>query len=706
LKGAFLDDIDKFDWRAFRIPPREAKRVDPQHRLLLEVAWEALEDAGITLPQIAGSQTGVFVGMSWNDYLRLQSRNWSQLDGYTVIGNCSTLAANRISYFFDLKGPSFSIDAGCASSHVALQCACQYLWSGQGTVALAGGVNIIIDPSTLIMVSRSGLISRQGYCKTFDALGDGFVLGEGAGILVLKPLSQVRQDDRLYALIRSIEVSHNGHNEWIMGTSLDAQKALLQRAYARAQIDPREVDYVEMHGAAFPRGDAVEARALGEVLAPDGQRPYPCYIGSLKPNMGNLISAAGVASIIKTALSLYYREIPAVIHLEQVNPAIPLQELHLTIPQAHQMWPEKQSTPTAGVTALSFTGVNAHAVLTVPPRLKKRTHVVYQKEKHYQMLLLSAHSEQALIEMAVSVHKQLQSAAPSSWYDFCYTSCIRRNHLRFRLAIPARSSHEAIIALEAFVKGTLLPGVSKGDAQENGASSDLIPPAVLEQKPDLSVLSELGQLYCNTYAVDWSFCYPEEGQCTSFPPYPWQKERLWLDWLDKTIISTPPETHGNAFIAHRESADKRLQLQAAQWQPSASTGSAPVLQKDTLVEYVTQRMKELLDIAADEYLSPHERLFNFGLTSIMAMQLMQQLQNYLQQPLSVTLLFRYPTIDSLCGYLTEQHREEAGNGPEAQSAPAVAQPATVDEALLAQCSEDEVEVLLLQKLAEIDRSLS
>jgi acyl transferase domain-containing protein len=137
LKGAFLDDIDKFDWRAFRIPPREAKRVDPQHRLLLEVAWEALEDAGITLPQIAGSQTGVFVGMSWNDYLRLQSRNWSQLDGYTVIGNCSTLAANRISYFFDLKGPSFSIDAGCASSHVALQCACQYLWSGQGTVALA-----------------------------------------------------------------------------------------------------------------------------------------------------------------------------------------------------------------------------------------------------------------------------------------------------------------------------------------------------------------------------------------------------------------------------------------------------------------------------------------------------------------------------------------------------------------------------------------
>jgi acyl transferase domain-containing protein len=697
LRGGFLAEIDGFDWRAFRIPPREAKHIDPQHRLLLEVAWEALEDAGIALPHIAGSDAGVFVGISWNDYLRLQSRNWSQLNGYTITGNCSTLAANRISYFFDLKGPSFALDAGCASSHVALQCACQYLWSQQGNIALVGGVNMILDPSTLIMVSEAGLLSRQGYCKTLDVHGDGFVFGEGAGMLVLKPLSQVSRNERIYALIRSIEVNHNGHNEWIMGTSLEAQKALIQRAYERAGIDPQEVDYVELHGTGFPRGDAIETRALGEVLAADGKRTSPCYIGALKPNMGNLASAAGVAGIMKVALSLYYREIAPMINLEQVNPSILLSQLQLAVSLVHRSWPDTSGIPVAGVTALSFTGANAHAVLTAAPSSQRMpVRDTSPAEGQPLMLVLSAHSEQALMEMAAALRQRLDEETASSWYDICYTSCVRRNHLRCRLAIPARSSQEAIVALEAFIQGTLLPGVSQGNAQEglvsDAARLSSAHSVPLEEDRRLSALIEAGQLYVQGHQIDWSYYYPHEGYFVSFPPYPWQRERLWLDWLGKAAICTPPEANGNAFAVPAQEARKRDDRQLH------IVPQEPAVQKDALVEYATQQIKALLDIAAEEYLSPQERLFDVGLTSFSATQFIRRLQEYVQRPLSVTLLFRYPTIDSLCTYLTQRT-------PEVETAAEI-QTETLQHVspdIIAQIDENEIEAVLLQKLAEIDR---
>src|SRR5260370_20892554 len=280
--GGFLDQIDQFDWRAFRMLPREVTSVDPQHRLLLEVAWEALEDAGLPLQEIAGSQTSVSIGISWSDYIRLQTRNWSQLNEHTMMGSMNSSAANRISYMFDLKGPSICIDTACTSSLIAIHLACQSLWAGDASLALAGGVNLVLSPDGTIIYSKAGLLSREGHCKTLDVHANGVVRGEGAGIVVLKPLSKVKKSDRVYALIRGIAINHNGHNERIIVTSQIAQEALLRDAYRKAGIKPSEVDYVELHGTGFRRGDAVETKPLKAVLGTLPERTHPCLVGSVK----------------------------------------------------------------------------------------------------------------------------------------------------------------------------------------------------------------------------------------------------------------------------------------------------------------------------------------------------------------------------------------------------------------------------------------
>lgn len=454
--GGFIDQVEGFDWRMFRIPPREAKHIDPQHRLLLEVAWEALEDAGLPLASVAGSRTSVTIGIVWNDYLRLQARRWSQLDGYSLVGNLSSFAANRLSYFFDLKGPSLALDAGCTSSLASLYLACQNLLAGEATLALAGGVNLMLSPESMIMTSKAGLLSPDGSCRALDASANGTVRGEGAGIVVLKRLSQVQPQDRVYALIRGIALGHNGHNEWIMGTSASAQVSLLSNTYEQAKVDPAEVDYVELHGSGFLRGDPVEARALDTVLGASERRERPCIVGSLKTNIGNLESASGIASVIKVALSLYHREIPPTLNLQTVNPAIPLEELHLTPQRVLSSWPEKKGVPLAAVNTLSFTGANGHAILAAAPG-DARTDPPAELETDLaatHILPLSAASKQALAVHAANVRDFLlaQNALRCSWQDICYTASARRTHHPYRVAVMGSSTQEGAAALDDFVR--------------------------------------------------------------------------------------------------------------------------------------------------------------------------------------------------------------------------------------------------------------
>lgn len=459
--GGFINDVDQFDWRAFRLPPREVKYMDPQHRLLLEVVWEALEDAGLPLEKVAGSRTSVFQGISSNDYLRLQTRDWSQLDGYTVTGNDLAFTANRISYFFDLKGPSVTITQACAASLVAIHYACQSLWTEEATLAIAGGVNLMLSPDINIMLSKAGTLSPEGRCKTLDARADGFVRGEGAGSVVLKPLSQVTRSDRVYALILGTAINHNGHNEWIMAANATSQEAVIRDACRRAGVKLSDIDYVELHGTGLPKGDPIEAKVVGATIGTQCGRSHPCIVGSVKTNIGHLEAAAGIASLIKVALSLYHREIPPTLHLQQPNPDIPLESLGLVAQQKLGLWPSKIKPHLAGVTAISMAGVNAHAVLEGPPQSNSELLFRQFETEQVYLLPLSARSPEALADLANAFKDYLmnEEANVLSLQDICYTASVRRSHHEYRLAIIGSSQQTFTKLLGSFVEGQASSGL-------------------------------------------------------------------------------------------------------------------------------------------------------------------------------------------------------------------------------------------------------
>jgi amino acid adenylation domain-containing protein len=449
--GGFLDQVDQFDWRAFRTLPREVMHMDPQQRLLLEVAWEALEDAGIPFERVAGSRTGVFMGISWNDYFHLLAPDRSRFNAYTAIGNDMCFAANRLSYFFDLKGPSLSVSSGCTSSLMSVYQACQNLWNGEVNLALAGGVNLILLPDNSIMLSQAGLLARDGQCKTLDAQADGFVCGEGAGIVVLKRLSQVTASERVYALIRGIAANHNGHNEWIIATSASAQEALLRDAYHKAGVNPVEVDYIELNGTGFLQGDALEAQALNAVLGTKEQRAHACLIGSVKTNIGHLEAAAGIASLIKVALTLHHQQIPPTLNVCTTNPNVSWQHIRLATRQELSARTQEERVALAGVTTLSMSGANVHAVLAAP----EGRVVSPAPEQSIKLLPVSACSAEALVAQATALGDFLRadnSAQSAFWQDVCYTASVGRTHHAYRLAITASSSQEAASELAAYVQ--------------------------------------------------------------------------------------------------------------------------------------------------------------------------------------------------------------------------------------------------------------
>jgi acyl transferase domain-containing protein len=436
--GAFLDDVAGFDWRAFGISPREAAWMDPQHRLLMTVAWEALEDAGIPFDGIAKTRTGVFVGIMWNDYFRLQAKDESQLDSFSVVGNDLAFAANRISYFFDLKGPSLAYAVGCASSLFALHYACQSLRAGESELAIAGGVNLILAPDVYVAQTKAGILSPRGRCATFDADADGFVPGEGAGLFVLKPLSRARADgDLVYAVIRGSAANHNGHNPWIMGVDQSAQEELLRLALQQSGTAPEEVDYVELHGTGTKVGDPVEAKALGEVLGK--HRAHPCIVGSVKTNIGHLEAAGSIAHAIKVVLALHHGEIPPSLHLERLNPQIRLDELGLVVQRELGLWPVKPGPRVAGVTSLSLGGANCHAIFAEAPDERQNSS---PSGRPAHLLTLSAKSAASLDALALRWAEFLRERPDEDLADLCFSASIGRTHFAHRLGAVASTCEE------------------------------------------------------------------------------------------------------------------------------------------------------------------------------------------------------------------------------------------------------------------------
>jgi acyl transferase domain-containing protein/acyl carrier protein len=458
--GGFIDGIDQFDPAFFGISPREAAFMDPQQRLLLETAWESLEDAGFAADPATGSDTGVFVGISTNDYSRIQSTlsDRTTIEAHTTTGGVMSIAANRISYLLNMRGPSFVVDTACSSSLVAVHLACQSLRRGECATALAGGVNTILIPDTFIGFSRMSMLSPDGRCKAFDARGNGFVRGEGAGVIVLKPLAAAQADgDRIYAVIRGSAVNQDGRTSSLTVPGEEAQKRLIRDACRDASVDPLEVDYIEAHGTGTAIGDPIETGAIGAVLG-ENRTGRACVIGSVKTNIGHLEAGSGIAGIIKTALVLHHGEVPPNLHFEQPNPDIDFEKWKLRVPGAVEKLPRPDAV--AGINSFGFGGTNAHVILQSAPAPAKDAAAGTAQPG---LFALSARDAEGLRALAGQYAGWL-ATCDESLDNLCHTLGARRQHHSHRLAIAAGSKAEVIEKLNAFLTGETRPGLSSGIA--------------------------------------------------------------------------------------------------------------------------------------------------------------------------------------------------------------------------------------------------
>lgn len=472
--GGFLRDVDRFDARFFRISPREAISMDPQQRLLLEVSWSALEHAAIDPTSLAGSATGVFVGLTTLDYAKVIYRDdVTKLDTYSATGNVANVASGRLSYFYGLRGPSLTVDTACSSSLVAIHLACQSLRSGESTTALAAGVNLMLAPDNTIAVSRAHMLSPDGRCKTFDRSANGYARSEGCGVIVLKRLSQAEADgDRIVAVIRGSAVRQDGARSGLTVPNGPAQEHVIRAGLDAARVKPKDVAYIEAHGTGTSLGDPIEAEAIGNVFREHRPASRPLVIGALKTNLGHMESAAGVGGVIKTAMSLERGEIPQHLHLEHVHPDIAFGDIPAVVPTRHQNWPAGYASRIAGVSSFGSSGTVAHVVLEQPP---VRSTESVAADTRPQLLPISAATSRALVEMISRYRAHLQTSA-DRFSDISFTAAVGRAHLPHRIAIVATDRESAIAALESHAASsrTANRSITLSSASDPSIEADVI----------------------------------------------------------------------------------------------------------------------------------------------------------------------------------------------------------------------------------------
>jgi acyl transferase domain-containing protein/SAM-dependent methyltransferase/acyl carrier protein len=466
--GGFLNGVDRFDPHLFGISPREAQTMDPQQRLALEVAWEAIENAAQPFDKLAGSATGVFLGIGASDYLQLHTEldDLERIDAYLATGNSHSVAAGRLSYVLGLQGPSLSVDTACSSSLVAVHLACQSLRTGDCRMALAGGVNTILWVDNTISLSKAHMLAPDGRCKTFDAAADGFVRAEGCGMVVLKRLSDAIADgDRIVATILASACNQDGRSSGLTAPNGPSQEAVIRQALGRARIEALDVGYVETHGTGTSLGDPIEVQALGNVLCKDRRADDPLILGSAKTNIGHLEAAAGVAGLIKAALCVERGKIPAHLHFKTPNPHIPWEDYAVSIPTVSMEWNSGRGR-IAAVSAFGFSGTNAHLIVGQAPQVPEQPPTI---ERPLHLLVLSAQNQKALEELAAVQGNYLAANADADLASVCFTLNTGRAHLNERAALTASSVEELCGKLENLSTGSVASAIARGEFTGGGA---------------------------------------------------------------------------------------------------------------------------------------------------------------------------------------------------------------------------------------------
>nr|WP_322787899.1 SDR family NAD(P)-dependent oxidoreductase [Pelosinus propionicus] len=581
--GGFLEDVDKFDAAFFNISPREAEQMDPQQRIFLETVWKAIEIAGYKASEFSGTKTGVYVGAVSSDYWDMMLCSGLEADSYTISGNINCVIANRVSYLLNLQGASATIDTACSSSLVAIHRAVNALQHGDCDMAIAGGVNVILNPFMHTALGINGMLSVDGRCKTFDSQANGYVRGEGAGVLILKPLSKAIKDgDNIHAVIRGSSENHGGRTNSLTAPNPNAQADLLINAYSEAQIDPSTVTYIEAHGTGTSLGDPIEINGikmafeeLGKKWGRIGAEKY-CGLGSVKSNIGHLEAGAGVAGLLKIVLAMQKGVLPGMIHFKEQNPYINLEETPFYIAAETQEWERirdsagKTVPRRAGVSSFGFGGSNAHVVLEEYYNTKAKAEI---NDQILNIFLLSAKSEDRLRAYAGDMLAFLEEFAAreekGEWIgtfftDMMYTLQMGREAMNKRLAIVAANIRELTEKLRQYCtdeKGITQVYTGAGGVETKnisalfeGSSGKEFLATVIRQKE----YKNLAHLWVGGAEVDWSLLYSSHSKPIriSLPTYPFARERHWLP-INKNVLVNKYEVQSGRLhpLLHQNTSD-------------------------------------------------------------------------------------------------------------------------------------------------------
>jgi acyl transferase domain-containing protein len=559
--GSFLEKVDRFDALFFGITPREAERIDPQHRLVLEVAWEALEDAGILPKALSGSATGVYIGIATMDYFQggLLEAGLNRINAYDVSGSSHSTVAGRLCHFLDLHGPSMALDSACSSSLVAVHQACLSLRSGECDLALAGGVNLILHPVSSLYLSKAHMLSPDGRCKTFDAQADGYGRGEGCGIVILKRLSDaVKDKDRIWAVVRGSAVNHDGRSSGLTVPNGPAQQAVIRAALANAGLKPDDIHYIEAHGTGTAIGDPIEVHALAAVFADHPISPAPSgggpgrgltseislRIGSVKSHIGHLEAASGIAGFIKTVLALAHGQMPPSTNYSVPNPRIDWADIPLTVNTELCEWPVSNRPKRAGISSFGFSGINAHVVLeavdpgpgTERQGAERGDWISEDTESQPQLLMLSARTIESLRALALRYLTLLAEQPQIVLRDLCCCACTTRTHFMHRLALIADSLDAVRTGLTAFIQERNHPhlwathpviGVKTEPSCQSDMPSDRFIPPSLIQTAQRYIQGE-------TAAVT-DDCRNPPFRRVPLPFYPFQRRTYWYRQPDRPL---------------------------------------------------------------------------------------------------------------------------------------------------------------------------
>lgn len=626
--GGFMKDIDKFDAQFFGISPREARLLDPQHRIFLETVWKAVEDSGYKMSDLAGTATGVFAAVATNDYENFLNEQGVEVEAQTATGSAHSLLANRVSYLFNLHGPSEPIDTACSSSLVAIHRAIAAIHNGECELAIVGGVNAIIHPKLHIAFSKSGMLAEDGRCKTFDKRANGYVRSEGCGVIILKPLAKAQNDgDHIYAVIRGSAINHGGHANSLTAPNPNAQAQLIINVWEKAGLDPSTVGYIETHGSGTSLGDPVEINGLKKAFEHLYKKwnktvsQAHCGLGTVKTYAGHLETAAGIAGVINTLLFMKHRKLLPNLHFEELNPYIQLEGSPFYIVDKVKNWDKlrdeqgRELPRRAGVSSFGFGGVNAHIILE-----EYELPTYAEKFAGPYLIVLSAKNETVLKNYAAKLRSYLERAViedPTqvTLARVAFTLQVGRVALETRCALVVADWPELFEKLNRF---------SAGDRQIEGlyfGTVERIKPAVnsshLLALIKSGSLEAIAQQFVAGASMDWSLLYPVTKPCRiSLPTYPFERERHWVDVKPNKIGINKNES--------QVTNDLVKQLQAI--------------------------LAEVLFIEVDQV--DNDKAFTeLGLDSVLSLEFTQKINHQLGVKLKTARLYDYSTINKLANYL-------------------------------------------------------